>query len=124
MIIVPNATLVNQVITNYSKPTAATSVSIPLYLPLDSDPAQTTRVFDLAVEQVVDQCAEWLEPNTTPIVRFGSVDERGLKLTVTARAMNYPSQFRLQHEIINIILNTCKQEGLQLIGSIAYAQNH
>ncbi len=118
MIIVPNATLVNQVIVNYSKPTAATAVSVPLYLPLDSDPTQITRVFEVVVEQVLATCSDWLEPNTTPLVRLGSLNEQGLKVTVTARAANYPSQFRLQHEIIGIILQTCRDQHLKLVSTL------
>jgi len=114
LIIIPNKTLAESIITNYYLPERRMSVLIPLGVSYDSDPEQVER---LLVEEATKAAGEvpGLLAEPAPFVRFiPGFGDSSLNFTLICQVKEFTDQYLVQHELRKRIFRRFREEGIEI----------
>jgi small-conductance mechanosensitive channel len=113
LIIVPNARVVDMIVTNYSRPRPEQSVPIELSVAYHSDLSHVERVvFEVArgVQREVDGAVREFEP----VVRYTTLGDSAVRITVALRVSQFGDRVLVTHEFLKRILARFAQEGIEV----------
>jgi small-conductance mechanosensitive channel len=111
IIIIPNAQMISQIVTNFSRPEPELAVLVDSMVGPDADLHRIeTIVLDVAREVLA---ATTGAINTfEPLIRFNGIDASGIRFTVVLRAQSFTDQFLLRHEMIKRLHTRFQAEGI------------
>ncbi len=114
VVVIPNKKLAESILTNYSLPEKPMSVSIPVSVPYDVDPARVERILIEEVRKGYGDISGLLsEPG--PVVRLiPGFGPSSLDFTLICQAAAFKDQFTIQHELRKRILARFKAEGIEI----------
>ncbi len=114
VVVIPNAKLATQVITNYSLPGLEMSMNIPVSVSYDSDPDEIERVLLEEATRAVGEVAGLLQ-NPPPFVRLiPGFGDSAMTFTLTCRVASYVDQYLVQHELRKRIFARFRRERIQM----------
>lgn len=114
LIIVPNATLAQAIVTNYHLPEKRMSLLIPIGVGYNSDPDQVERIL---IEEVVQGAKEipGLLAEPAPFVRFiPGFGDSSLNFTLICQVAEFVDQYLAQHELRKRIFRRFRREGIEI----------
>ncbi|GIV91239.1 MAG: mechanosensitive ion channel protein MscS [Chloroflexus sp.] len=111
IIIIPNAQMITQIVTNFSRPEPELAVLVDVAVSADADLAHTEAI---ALEVAREVLTTTTGGVTTfePLVRFNAVDATGIRFTVVLRGQSFTDQFLLRHEFIKRFHTRLQHEGI------------
>ena len=112
-IIVPNTKLAQAIVSNFNVSEHALSLAVPVSVVYGSDLARVERVAVDAASEVVKR-VEGSLPDSTPVVRFTSFVDFGIRLDVIIRSKQFTDQGLLRHELVKAIQTRFAAEGIQI----------
>lgn len=110
-VIVPNARLAHDVITNFDLPTSEVGVLIDLQVHYRSDLEQVERVACEVGVEIMTHIPGGL-PAHEPFVRFRKFGESGIDLTVHLRAIGFRESLVVRHEFIKRLATRFTRDGI------------
>lgn len=113
MVIVPNAKLIQSIITNYDLPQQQLSVYVRCGVGYDSDLDHVERVtVDVAREVLADVPGGVIDYE--PVVRFKEFGDSNIEFVVVLRSIDASSQYLIQHEFIKRLHKRYRGEGINI----------
>ncbi len=113
VVIIPNAKLVQSVITNYYLPRQEMSVYISCGVSYDSDLEKVERVCIEVGKEVMSRvpgsATDW-----TPVVRFKEFGDFSINFIVVLRVKDFGSQYALHHEYVKALHRRFAEEGIEI----------
>ncbi len=113
VVIIPNAKLVQSVITNYYLPQQEMSVYVSCGVSYDSDLEKVERVcIEVGKEvmaRVPGSALDW-----TPVVRFKEFADFSINFIVVLRVKDFGSQYALHHEYVKALHRRFAEEGIEI----------
>lgn len=122
IIIVPNAQMITQIVTNFSRPEPELAVLVDFAVGADADLARTEAIV-LEVARAVLAETPGGVASFEPLVRFNAIDASGIRFTVVLRGQSFPDQFPLRHELIKRLGERLRAEGITPPTQIVRLQN-
>ena len=110
-VVVPNAKLTENLITNFSLPDPEVDARVELGVHFDSDLEQVERV-TLEVAREIRQAHPEAVPTAEPRIRFNSFGDSGINLVVTVRARTYDGSMVIRHHLIKGLQARYAREGI------------
>jgi len=110
-LIVPNAKLVDSVISNYDLPAAQTAVQIPVGVHYDSDLGQVESV-TLDVARQVLRDARGGQGRSEPVLRYTAFAESSITFVVILTAPTWSDQPLIRHEFLKRLHDRYRREGI------------
>jgi len=111
IIIIPNAQMISQIVTNFSRPEPELAVLVDGMVGTDTDLHR--------IESIVLEVAREVLTATTggvstfePLIRFNGIDAFGIRFTVVLRGQSFTDQFLLRHELIKRLYTRFHAEGI------------
>lgn len=117
IIIIPNAQMIAQIVTNFSRPEPELSVLVDFAIGVDADLARTEEIV-LEVARAVLAETPGGVATFAPLVRFNTIDASGIRFTVVLRGQSFTDQFLLRHELIKRLRERMRVEGIALPAQI------
>lgn len=111
--IIPNATLIEEIITNHHRPTEQTRVLVPLRVAPESDLSRVEEV-SLEVAREVMAEVEGGVPTFEPFVRYGAFGALGTEFSVIMRTREYTQRYLVVHEFIKRLDERYRREGIEV----------
>jgi small-conductance mechanosensitive channel len=111
IIIVPNAQMITQIVTNFSRPEPELSVLVDFMVDPDAD-LNRTEAIALEVARDVLTVTTGGVPTFEPLIRFNAVDSSGIRFTVVLRGQSFTDQSLLRHELIKQLRTRLHAEGI------------
>ncbi|UCF70102.1 MAG: mechanosensitive ion channel family protein [candidate division WOR-3 bacterium] len=102
LIIVPNSTLANSIITNFSRPQKQMSVIIDVGVSYDSDLAKVEKVTIDVAKKVVKEI-QGGEAEFEPIIRYHTFADFSINFSVILRVKEYVNKYLIRHEFIKAL---------------------
>ncbi len=113
LIIVPNATLANAVITNYALPDKELSFTFPLEVPSDADLDHVEScIIDVITAMQRDISNKM--PTVSPSVHYSGFGDSAITVSVTLRVREFADQAPVKHLFIKRIITKFRLENLHL----------
>jgi small-conductance mechanosensitive channel len=113
VVIVPNRTVAQSVITNYDLPESRTSFTLRVPVPYGTDPERVERVLvDEATEAVGEIPGLLGEPK--PLARLVAFGESGLDFNLVCQVATFVDQFTVQHVLRKRLVRRFADEGIEL----------
>ncbi len=122
IIIIPNAQMISQIVTNFSRPEPELAVLVDFAVGPDADLAQTEAIV-LDVARTVLAETPGGVATFEPLVRFNAIDAAGIRFTVVLRGQSFTDQFLLRHEFIKRLRERLRAEGIAPPTQIVRVQN-
>ncbi len=113
VVIVPNSKMTSLPVTNYHTFTQNSGVSVDLGVSYASDLDQVERV-TIEVAQDVMRTAPGGMPDFTPTVRFTTLGDYSIGLTVNMQAREIGDQYLIKHEFIKRLRRRYREEGISI----------
>lgn len=113
MVIIPNAKLASNIITNYYQPDKEMSLIVPVRVSYDSDLDRVEKItYEVGKEilQTITGGVTTYEPR----VYYSTFGESGIEFRVILRIQEYSNQFLIKHEFIKKLFKRYKQEGIKI----------
>ncbi len=110
VIIVPNQKIASAILTNYSMPKQAITISIPVSVSYDSDLEKVEHITLEVAKDVMQRIDHKVD--LKPAVRFHTFADSGIKFNVTLHSSEFSNQFLLKHEFIKALMKRYRQEGI------------
>lgn len=113
MVLIPNAKLIQSVLTNYDMPQQQLSVYVWCGVSYDSDLEHVERVtIDVAKRILQDMPGAVTEYD--PAVRYKEFGDSNINFVVVLRAKDVASQYLIQHEFIKALHRRYREEGIEI----------
>ena len=113
VIIVPNAKLSQSIITNYYLPDRQLDVLVEVSVDYASDLSHVERVTHEVADDVMRTVPGGV-PSFEPVIRYHTLGDSGIQLTVVMRAREFVDQYLLKHEFIKRLHARYRQEGITI----------
>jgi small-conductance mechanosensitive channel len=113
MIVVPNALLASQAVTNYHLPETELSVVIQMAASYAGDLEQVERVTIEVAREVVKEVTGGVAEQE-PLVRYHTFGESSIGFAVILRAREYTDQGLLTHELVKRLQRRFRAEGIEI----------
>jgi small-conductance mechanosensitive channel len=113
VVIVPNSKMTSLPVTNYHTFTQNSGVSVDLGVSYASDLDQVERV-TIEVAQDVMRTVSGGMPDFTPTVRFTTLGDYSIGLTVSMQAREIGDQYLIKHEFIKRLRRRYREEGISI----------
>lgn len=113
MVVIPNSKLASAIIVNFNQPDKEIGISVPVAVAYESDLAlveELARETGLRVMQEVEGGVPTFEPS----VRFQTIGENGVQLSVNLRAREFSTQYLLRHEFIKRLHTRLREAGIAI----------
>lgn len=111
VVLVPNAKLSQAIITNYYMPDREIAVPVDVSVHFRSD-LQRVEAATREVAMEVMKTAPGGVPAFDPVVRFSTLGDSGIGLTVILRAREFADQFTVKHDFIKRLVARYAKEGI------------
>ncbi len=111
LIVVPNARIMDAIITNYYLPEKDLSILVNVGVHYESDLEHVERV-TVEVAREVLQTVEGGKRDFEPFVRFNTFGDSSIGFTVILRGEEFVNQYLIKHEFIKRLHKRFKQEGI------------
>ena len=111
MVLVPNAKLINSVITNYHYPDPEMSVLIDVGVSYGSDLQHVERVTVDVAQDVLRENAGGVT-TVDPFVRFHTFNDSSIDFTVILRVREFTEQYLVKHEFVKRLYRRFEAEGI------------
>jgi len=112
-VVIPNSTLANSVITNYTDPTEEVSVYISVGVAYDSDLEHVEKVTQEVANEILKKMPT-VKKDYKPLVRFKEFGDSNINFKVIIRAINYEDQFLIHHEFMKALKKRFDKEGIEI----------
>jgi small-conductance mechanosensitive channel len=112
LVVVPNSTLANSIVKNYSKPRRALWVSTEVGVSYDSDLEHVETVTIEVAKEVLSDREGGLQD--TPIVLFHTFGASSIDLEVRMMVKDFMSRGRVRHEFIKRLHRRFGEEGIEI----------
>ena len=112
-IIVPNSTMANSIITNFSQPQKQMSVLIDVGVSYDSDLARVEKV-TLDVARQVAREVQGGEAEFEPLIRYHTFADFSINFTVIIRVKEFVNKYVVRHEFIKALHRRYRVEGIEI----------
>ncbi len=122
IIIVPNAQMITQIVTNFSRPEPELAVLVDAAVSADAD-LERTEAIVLEVARAVLAETPGSVATFNPLVRFHTIDATGIRFTVVLRGQSFTDQPLLRHELIKRLRQRLRAEGIALPTQMVRVQN-
>lgn len=113
LIVVPNTKIASAILRNYSQPSRAVNLTIPISVAYHSDLEKVEQVTIETARQVLQQTPGAVT-SFEPVVRFFAFAESSVQFNLTVQAEEYGQKFRLRHELIKALLVRYSQEKIEI----------
>lgn len=113
LIIVPNSTLANSVITNFSRPQKQMSVIIEVGVSYDSDLSKVEKVTLDVARRVVKE-VQGGESEFEPLLRYHTFADFSINFSVILRVKEYINKYLVRHEFIKALHKRYEEEGIEI----------
>jgi small-conductance mechanosensitive channel len=113
VVIVPNSKMTSLPVTNYHIDTQNIGVSVELGVSYNSDLDQVERV-TIEVAQEVMRTVKGGMPEFEPSVRFNTLGDYSIRLTVSMQAQQVGDQDLIKHEFIKRLRRRYREEGISI----------
>ncbi len=110
-VILPNKTVLNSVITNYNYPDKEVVVLVDCGVHYKSDLDHVERVTLDVARDVMTTVGEGVQ-EFVPVVRYHTLADSSIELTVVMRAKEFAGRFVIVHEFIKRLIRRYAQEGI------------
>jgi small-conductance mechanosensitive channel len=111
MVLVPNAKLVNSIVTNYHYPEPEMSVLVDVGVSYGSDLKHVEQV-TIDVAREVMARVDGGVPEFDPFVRFHTFNDSSIDFTVILRVNEFTANFLLKHEFVKLLHERYDAEGI------------
>ena len=112
VIVVPNQKIASAILTNFSMPKQALSISVAVGVSYDSDLEQVERVTLEVAREVMERVDHKLDQE--PAVRFHTFADSSINFNVILHSSEFANQFLLKHEFIKALTKRYRQEGIEI----------
>lgn len=113
LLIIPNAQLAAEMVTNYSQPQLETSFSVEITLPYSVNLKKIEPLLQKIAEEIKEK-EEGAVKEYTPLVRFYGFNDLGIQTKIIMKATHYSAQFTLIHETLKKIHAALEKEGVTI----------
>lgn len=113
LIIIPNASLAQATIINYSRPEKELSVLFDVGVSYESDLELVERV-TIEVAKEVMQAIEGAVPDNEPFIRYNAFSNSSINFTVILRVQEFVHQYTIKHECIKRLAKRYREEGIEV----------
>ena len=113
MVIVPNSKLASAIVTNYDLPDKEMSLSVQIGVRFGNDLEEVERI-TLGVAKKIMETVPGGIPGFEPSMRYSSVGESGIVLSVNIRVREFIHQYLVRHEFIKMLMKRFQEEGITL----------
>jgi small-conductance mechanosensitive channel len=110
-VLIPNNRLAQSVVVNYSRPTPDLSITVQASVHYGSDLEQVERV-TLAVARQVQKGVPGGVADFEPAVRFHTLGDSGIHLSIILRSDAFADSFLIKHEFIKALTRAYAAEGI------------
>lgn len=124
VVLVPNAKLIQAIVTNYYLPEREMSVLVELGVHYDSDLKRVEKVTCEVAKEVMKEVSGGV-PDFNPFVRYHTFGEFSINFSVILRAKEFTDQYLIKHEFIKKLHERYAKEGIVIpypIRAINYEQ--
>jgi small-conductance mechanosensitive channel len=111
IIIIPNAQMITQIVTNFSRPEPELAVLVDFAVGPDADLEHTERVALEVAREILTTVTGGVA-TFEPLIRFNGVDPSGTRFTIVLRGQTFTDQFLLRHELIKRLRTRLRAEGI------------
>lgn len=111
LVVVPNARLIDSVITNYSLPEQELSVLVQVGVHYDSDLEMVERVV-CEVGKEVMQTVKGGIPESEPFIRYHTFGDSSINFTVILRAREFVDNYLIKHEFVKALHRRFRKEDI------------
>ena len=113
LVIIPNKTLAESIITNYYLPDEPMSVILTVGVSYGSDLHKVEKV-TIEVAKDVMKNVEGGVPEHEPFIRYKEFDSSSINFSVILRAKEYAGQYLVKHEFIKRLTDRYRKEGIEI----------
>ena len=113
LVIIPNSTLSQSIVTNYYSPTTAMNVLLNCGVSYDSDLAHVERVVVEELRGVIEE-SEYAVKDAEPFFEFSEFGDSNINFFVFVQATDRRGSFTLASEVIKRIHSRFKGEGIEI----------
>ena len=113
LIVVPNAQLASAITANFNLPDPEQAVLVEVGVSYDSDLTLVERVTVDVGKQVMREVDGGV-PTFTPLIRFHTFGDAGIRFTVILRGRQYVAQYLITHEFIKRLHRRYQAEGIEI----------
>lgn len=115
VVVIPNSTLAKAIVTNYSMPEMRMTMSIPISVGYEADPARVEQVLLETVQQAARDNLAGLLAYPEPAVRLNpGFGPSSLDFTVDVQISRFADQGPVQSELRKRILARFREEGIEM----------
>jgi small-conductance mechanosensitive channel len=115
LVIIPNATLVKAVITNYSLPTERMAYSLPVSVAYGTDPRLVEEILLEVAQQAASDGVEGLLAQPEPTARLmPGFGPSSLDFSLIVQVRQFTDQYFVQSELRKRILDRFQKEGIEM----------
>ncbi|WP_298818518.1 mechanosensitive ion channel family protein [Chloroflexus sp.] len=122
IIIIPNAQMITQIVTNFSRPEPELAVLVDFAVGADADLTRTEAIVLDVARSVLAETPGGVA-TFEPLVRFNAIDASSTRFTVVLRGQSFTDQFLLRHELIKRLRERLRAEGIAPPTQIVRLQN-
>jgi small-conductance mechanosensitive channel len=113
MVIVPNSKLASAIITNYDLPEKEMGLSVQIVVGYGNNLEDVERIA-LAVAKRVMETVSGGIPEFEPSVRYSTVGDAGIALSVNLRVREFTHQYLIRHEFIKMLTKRFQEENVEI----------
>ena len=114
--VVPNSKLSQSIVTNFNLPTPELAIPVEFTLRYEDDPGKAERVA-LEVAEAVVRDTPGTATKYSPVMRFHTFHDLGLRGTVTVRAKTWSDQGLIRHRLVMALHDRFRAEGIDLVST-------
>ena len=111
VILVPNAKLIQTIVTNYHLPEKDLAMLVDLAVHYNSDLKKVEKVTVEVAQEVMKEIQGGI-PDFTPLVRYHTFGDSGISFTVVMRAKEFAEQGLIKHEFVKKLHARYAREGI------------
>jgi small-conductance mechanosensitive channel len=113
LVIVPNATFADAILTNYHQPAQDMGLLVQAKVGYDSDLEHVEKITVEVAHEVMTE-VEGGVPGYQPLVRFHTFGDSSIDFTVVLRTRDFTDQFVVKHEFVKRLHTRYRAEGIEI----------
>lgn len=113
LVVVPNAVLASNIVTNFSLPQRNLWIEVPVGVAYDSDLEHVERVA-IEVSKETLEAIERRAPATEPMLRYREFGDSSINLVVLMPVSRFREQFMIRHDFIKRLHARFNREGIEI----------
>jgi small-conductance mechanosensitive channel len=113
MVIIPNAKLINSIVTNYHYPDKELAVTLEVGVSYDSDLKKVERITSEVGKEIMKTVAGGI-PDFEPFIRYHTFGDSSINFTVILRGKEFTDAALVKHEFIKALHECYKKEGISI----------